>query len=322
MESLKGLALSFFSKQAAATAPLEIPPGAVDDTNLLRRIKRKVREGRARPLPNRAELYSYRFIGGFAWDILPDYFEPNIERLRAHGLDASLVETDPYGTSKENAPRIKASIAASSKPIILFAHSKGGADSLEALRLFPELQDQVKILVLLQSPYFGTPLADWFAAHPWLYTAAVSCVRLLNPRHILSVNPFSRHETAQELSLDCRGHFCKRKSPLKKSLQIYSIASRVSASTSMGWLLRLASQAVRRLSGQDNDGLVAPEQAIVPGSRYALLEHVGHADMIASPKSWKHRALGVRGNYNPHYAADLTEAVVRWVLGRQGKGRP
>jgi hypothetical protein len=70
---------------------------------------------------------------------------------------------------------------------------------------------------------------------------------------------------------------------------------------------------VKALTGRHSDGVIAPEEAIIPGSVYALLHHVGHVDTISEPSQWRHRMLGVRG-HDPLFAAELTEAMVRWIF--------
>lgn len=65
---------------------------------------------------------------------------------------------------KSNASDLKDIILAQydkfGKTIVLLGHSKGGTDAAAACAMFwSELKDKVRGLILLQSPYGGTPLA-------------------------------------------------------------------------------------------------------------------------------------------------------------------
>jgi triacylglycerol lipase len=304
---LKSAALDFF------VARDEAPP--VDATASLKDRQRAVREGRAGPMPASAGKFRYLFVPGFSWDALHDYFGPNIRRLRAHGLDARMVPTDPLGTTAHNAEALRLAIEASDKPVVLIGHSKGGLDALKALKLYPGLQANVAKLITLQTPYRGTAIADYVLKMPFAYATMIAYSRLLNLSRLFSTVPFFRRDTVAELTPDGRRAENADRAPLRRGLKLYSVVSRVDDKTAVKILLFITAGAMRTLSGRHNDGLVAPEDGVLPGARYALLEHVGHLDTVAEPASWKHKALGVRG-HDPEFAADLTEAIVRWVFAR------
>ena len=67
----------------------------------------------------------------------------------------------------------------------------------------------------------------------------------------------------------------------------------------------------RRLYARDNDGAVPADNAVMPGSRFAVIDGVGHTAMVAAP-SWKTKLKGLGPPY-ADYAADMAEAIVRWV---------
>ena len=304
-EDLKNSALDFFAR------PGEAAP--VDATSALKAHRRAVREGRAGPMPRNAAKYRYLLVPGISWDALHDYFGPNVRRLRERGLDARLVETDPLGTTAENAEAVRREIAASDKPVVLIGHSKGGLDALKALALHPELQSKVAKLIAIQSPYRGSAIADLLLSQRSLYAATLAYTRMINPRRLLSLLPFFRSGSVAELTPAGRREANAAAPPLRRGLKVYSVASRIDDDTAVNFLLLAASTALKKLSGRPNDGLVAPEDAVLPGSRYALLEHVGHFDTVSDLASWKYKPLGARG-HDPQFAADLTEAIVRWAL--------
>ena len=68
------------------------------------------------------------------------------------------------GAVKGNAATLRDIIIAQyeqfGKTVVLLGHSKGGTDAAAACAMYwPELNDKVRGLILLQSPYGGTPLA-------------------------------------------------------------------------------------------------------------------------------------------------------------------
>lgn len=76
--------------------------------------------------------------------------------------NVSLV-SDAFNTSQSvdhNAAAIRALLRGTDKKIIFVTHSKGGLDTLHALLGAPELWGRVTGWVALQSPFFGSPLAD------------------------------------------------------------------------------------------------------------------------------------------------------------------
>ncbi len=71
--------------------------------------------------------------------------------------------SDTFNTSQSvahNAAAIRALLLQTDKKVILVTHSKGGLDTLHALLDAPELWGKVIGWVALQSPFYGSPLAD------------------------------------------------------------------------------------------------------------------------------------------------------------------
>lgn len=261
-------------------APLAPVPVAVDQTPQLRAIQQDVRGGQAGPMPVEARVVRFLFAPGFSWDALPNYFEPNVRRLRELGLDAQIVPVDPRGTPEANGRVIAAAVKADPRPAVIIAHSKGGLDAIAGLRADKTARERVPKLVMIQSPYAGTPTAE---------LVAPSAGRLARARHA-GLAPFP-----------------------DGGPEVFSISSRITARTRSRLTLWLTALSVKLLCGFDNDGIVAPEEAAVPGAVHAVLEHVAHADTISEPSILRHRLFAARG-HDPGFAADLTEAIVRWIF--------
>src|SRR5262249_36019398 len=74
--------------------------------------------------------------------------------------------------SEKNAKVIEEAILDSPFPVILLTHSKGGMDALTALVNNSSLIDRVKGVIAIQSPYLGTPVADYLEqTKPWNFMA-------------------------------------------------------------------------------------------------------------------------------------------------------
>lgn len=264
---------------AAPTAPLA--SASFDQTASLKALQKAVRAGEAGPLPAAAAEVRYLLVPGFSWRALPGYFAPGVERLRSLGLDALRVDTQAFGRVADNARLLREEIARSDKPVVVIGHSRGGLEALEALRQDPALGAKVRAVVTLQSPWGGTPAAK------------------LAPQSLL---PQSR--TLGETSL---------LPELPEGVLLRSVATRLGRRTWARPLALAAARLMRLAAGQDNDGVVPTAAAIVPGSVYATLDHVGHWDTVAGAGALKLLGLGAR-EHDPRFAADLAEALVRWLF--------
>jgi triacylglycerol esterase/lipase EstA (alpha/beta hydrolase family) len=107
----------------------------------------------------------HKFLGAFRiarFLNLHQYFGDQMAWLRQQGIEAELVDVRSVSMAK-NAGLIERAIAASDKPVILVTHSKGGLDALAALIGNRALQARVKGWLSLQTPFYGTPVADFLA---------------------------------------------------------------------------------------------------------------------------------------------------------------
>lgn len=94
---------------------------------------------------------------------------PNLARLRALGLDARLADFDTGARMSVVARALDSeirAIGARGKSSILVGHSSGAVAITVALALAPELAKHVRCVVLLQTTYLGSPLADLIAGAP------------------------------------------------------------------------------------------------------------------------------------------------------------
>ena len=316
-ESLKTASLSFFAGNAADAVGVSVegvPASARNKTaNLLKQYQR-VRDGKAGNLPKRASRYRYLLVPGLSHDAVPDYMEPNLKRLEALGLDAEKVETHPFGDPADNAKIIAERVLASDKPVVIIGHSKGGIDSLTAIENEKGVAAKISRFVAIQSPYFGSDLADWFEARPFLMSVSMTWLRAFRGNPLGAPFPWAGRAAITKLTRRIRSMLPDaRPKGVRTRTKFYSIVSRVDGGAStLSWPLWAKTGFTKSLSGKDNDGIVVPEDAVYPDSDYAWLEEVGHVDTIADDRSWKSRTFGVRGQDEP-FAEIMTEAIVRWI---------
>ncbi|MBI4349340.1 MAG: hypothetical protein HY553_21050 [Elusimicrobia bacterium] len=256
-----------------------------------------------------AKRHEFLLVPGLLWDVVDDYFQPNHERLQRLGYRSRILDVDPLGSTKQNGLAVAAALREAKRPVVILAHSKGALDSLEALRAEPELVGKVKALVAIQTPYFGAAFADWAAKPKRFRDLSILIARLLmRPGRLLRTSPFARDEALLNISKEARR---RASEPLPEGLEVYSIATRLTIESRVPWVSWATAGTLRLFSG-DSDGLVETKDALIPGSRQAVLEHVSHIDTVSDPVHWKHRVFGAR---RAGYAAELTEAIVRWIFG-------
>jgi pimeloyl-ACP methyl ester carboxylesterase len=104
--------------------------------------------------------YAHRLRGPMA---------PNLARLRAMGFDARLADFDTGACMAIAARAVDAEVrgvAARGKKAILVGHSSGAVAITVALALAPELARHVHRVVLMQTTYLGSPIADLIVRAP------------------------------------------------------------------------------------------------------------------------------------------------------------
>mmetsp|Transcript_9664 Transcript_9664/g.14476 ORF Transcript_9664/g.14476 Transcript_9664/m.14476 type:complete len:782 (+) Transcript_9664:63-2408(+) len=232
------------------------------------RIKVEGKEGLLSQIRDDA---AYVFVPGFLWQIYPAYFDSTVKAFQQRGMQASLC-TQVGGASGtyENAAAIRREIldahAKTNKPVVLITHSKGGIDSAAALSLYrDELVPVVRGIVFCQCPYGGAPLATDLTADPVHYTLA----------HWMRKYVRGSWQVVHDMKYENRMKFLER-NPLPPELAAVSFHSTTKSITSIQQILTTY---VKKRYGTDNDGLVIPADAEIPGSsvvRYDKeLDHVG-----------------------------------------------
>jgi triacylglycerol lipase len=92
--------------------------------------------------------------------IFEEGFSEQISAFNESGLDFQFLDFDTEKSPAENAKEIISALEAADKPVLLYSHSKGGLDTLEAFRQRPDLVKKISGWVTVQSPLWGSKIAS------------------------------------------------------------------------------------------------------------------------------------------------------------------
>ena len=104
---------------------------------------------------------------------LAQYFDEQISWLSSFNKPPAIerLQLASEAVPEINAEHIERALRSDGRPVILFAHSKGGIDAVESLldrqrgRVRRDLLDRVRLLIAVQSPFFGSPAAGYLLAN-------------------------------------------------------------------------------------------------------------------------------------------------------------
>ncbi len=246
-------------------------------------------------LPAHAKDFVYLCVGGIFSDRVPRayYFKENLEALKGEGLDARRVQIDSLAGVATNARVIRDAVLAATlegKKVVLIGHSKGGLDCAAALAMHPEVAAKTHALITMQSPYAGSPVAQDIADDPLQKNVAT----LLLEKVIRG-----NRAMAEDLTYSKRQEFLARYA-LPEGLNVVSLATVDSDLLSVN---RAPNDYIRLRYRKASDGLVVPEDALLPNSRYALAEGLDHLSTTCPSAQ--------RTTYTP---ASITKALVAIAL--------
>jgi alpha-beta hydrolase superfamily lysophospholipase len=231
-------------------------------------------------LRGRRILMAYGLLGEALNRLRPfgmDYMGAQLAWLRTEGARAEVVTVPTSAPVAANARRISEAILSEPEPCLLVAHSKGGLESLAAL-LLPGVAERCAGFIAIQSPFFGSPVADALMGTPGLHGVA----RWL--AHTLRVG---EGDGLADLTTPSRANWmCQNAeeiAALTRSLPVLCLAGRLDRATARGPDRRYLPLVywVERHGGGPNDGLVPVESALLPGARHLVL-NASHRALVSS----------------------------------------
>ena len=203
-----------------------------------------------------------------------DYMGAQAAWLRRLGIPVLVPQLPSAAPVLDNAAGLARLIEGEPLRVILIGHSKGGLEALAAL-LRPEVAARVVGFVALQSPFLGSPVADWVCGHGRLHRTS---------RLVLRGGGFGSGHGLLDLTVAARRGWMQTNDAL-----IAALAARIPM-TSLATVLPPGAKGAYAVTGWrlaglgwgPNDGLVPASATVLPGARHAIL--IGN-----------HRALVSRG---------------------------
>ncbi len=198
------------------------------------------------------------------------YFHDQMKALKELGVDYAMADVDSVMLPAHNAAKIAAEIRKSDKPVILITHSDGGMYALQALVENPDLASGVRGFISLQTPFGGSPVADYVKGHR-LLSAAMSGLLghfggTIDALDSLTPDKRSAFQAANREAINS----------VVAGVRIISFASwKADRHGKPDTLLELPRN-LMLTRGMENDGLVPAESAILPGSDYVKVEGADH----------------------------------------------
>ena len=196
-----------------------------------------------------------------------EYMHPLREWLAAQGADAAVVPLPTAEPVSANAARLREVLLADPRPALVIAHSKGGLEALAAL-LDVEAQARCTGFLAMQSPFYGSPVADAVMGAKPLEAAAGGLARLLRIGSGEGVRDLTTG--ARHLWMTAAAEPVAR---LVAALPVACLATVVDEGSARGRerLHLAAAQWMERRGHGPNDGLVPVTSALIPGARHVVL---------------------------------------------------
>ena len=176
MRSLSSLALvaCFAVSTPALAFPTAGPGSPGGGHNISRALRSFIKTQKAKDvvLPKNAADYRYVLVKGVIGDAYPRYMARDLAALKGRGLQAEFAPIDTGAGVAHNSAVIEQMIRTTDKPIVFIGHSKGVADTTDAIgRMAKEnpqlVQARVRGLVAIEGAYRGSQVADKLASTGW-----------------------------------------------------------------------------------------------------------------------------------------------------------
>jgi pimeloyl-ACP methyl ester carboxylesterase len=272
----------------------KVQPPTHDVTSQFESLDEKAKAGQP-VLPPEAKDYVYLSVPGVTSGAVPDpfYMDSNLDALKDAGCETARAPVNTFDGVEANAKILKDTIekyAAEGKKVVLVCHSMGGLDAAAALSLYPELKDDVRAMVTIQSPYGGSPVAQDTVTNPVLKSVAGAAMDLLG----------GSGKAFTDLTYDARQAFVAAH-PMPPGIPTVCMASsRASPFSTM-----FATQEyLKSRYGLASDGMVSPADAFIPGAQTVTLQGLDHLETTGTE-------IDPFAAYHP---ADLTLGLVALAL--------
>jgi len=198
------------------------------------------------------------------------YFQDQMKVLKAIGVDYEISDIDSVMSPAHNAAKVAREIEASDKPVIIISHSDGGMYVIEALMKNRGLLSKVRGFISLQTPFRGSPVADYVRENSILMGFMSKLLRHFGGTvdSLFSLGSEERNRFQDSNQAAIREIIAK--------VKIISFASwKAEEKHKMDTMLEIPRDFMLK-SGIASDGLVPVESAILPGSDYVAIFGIDH----------------------------------------------
>jgi hypothetical protein len=215
-------------------------------------------------------LLVYGLLGEVAAAFHPfglEYMQPLAAWLRERGAIASVVKLRTAESVSANAARLREALLADPAPALVIAHSKGGLEALAAL-LDPTAQARCVGFLAMQSPFYGSPVADVVVGAKPLEAAAGGLARLLR---------IGSEQGVRDLTTAARrAWMAAAEAPIQRliaALPVACLATALREGEAHGRerLHLAAAHWMEKRGCGPNDGLVPVDSALIPAARHVVL---------------------------------------------------
>ena len=265
-----------------------------------------IRQGDSAILHPDAASCEYLFVPGLMTERYGSaYCERNRNQLEKLGLSFKTVIMDTDASVATNAEAVRTALLSAEKPVIIFGHSKGGVDALAALLKYPELQNRVRGLLLVQSPVGGTHVAELIAS---------SSIAVAAAKHVLESLLKGDVDAVLDLSYPKRKNFFKEYSTMPK------VPTICFSTTVQGGPMGVVASFLKSKYGVDSDGLVPEEDSLLPGAAVVRVHGVDHGSSVGLLHSLS-QGLQLFADQEETTFFDtpelITQSLITLVLGMQ-----
>ena len=284
LDQLEIIAPAIPETAGAAPAPAAVNPRGNDVTAAYKSFYGNADTAFDAASAVRLNDFKVLLVPGFLSDVKPGQFHipflhpasdtcfvEQMDWLRSMGIAYERLNMKSESSVQINGAIIAAAIKASEKPVIIIAHSKGGLDTLEALRADRSLLTKVRGVITLQSPFFGTPLADYVNTNSFLRNYAGRLLLKMggNKESMLNLTEKDRKQYMAANAEAIAG--------ITSAVPVVSVAA-FKDPVDGKWDTNLKPLRDKMFeNGIHSDGIVPEESAVLPGADIVRLEGFDHS---------------------------------------------
>lgn len=208
-----------------------------------------------------------------------DYFEDQKRWLKSVNADFKQIKVETEDGSEKIATTITKELLKSDKPVLLLTHSKGGMDALVALVRHPALANKIVGWIFIQTPFLGSPVADYLEkTDPWKTIA-----------HLVLTLLGGSGESLRDLTTDRRVPWYENNKAaiekLRQDIPILTFGSwKDDDPNKKDSVFEFSRNLMVKYMGVDSDGLVPWKSAILPNGYYVTVEGLDHASTVVNNK--------------------------------------